>query len=162
MMDADGGSHSTLRIVLMAGIVSAGFASAAYAGECPSGKTGVDVMKPGPMEPKGVTDTVVSSINLGEQLPGADGRQFRLRRLVVQPAGVVPWHEHADRPAQIYIVSGTITEYRSSCAVPIVHKAGEAIPESGRVSHWWENTGKTPAVLVSADLFRQGMKDDMM
>ena len=50
---------------------------------------------------------------------GVAGRDLRLRRLVVQPGGIVPFHSHAGRPALIITVSGDITEYRSTCAVPI-------------------------------------------
>jgi len=92
-----------------------------YAGSCPADKVGVNVMKPGPMAPKAVTDVVLAASNLGERYKEFDGKQLRLRRLVVQPGGIVPWHEHPDRPANIYVVDGEITEYRSTCAVPIVH-----------------------------------------
>jgi quercetin dioxygenase-like cupin family protein len=140
----------------------AGGVSTAYAGECPADKVGVDVMKPGAMEPKDVTDDVLSALNLGDKYKEFSGRQLRLRRLVVQPGGIVPWHSHPDRPANIYIVEGQVTEYRSTCAVPIVHKAGEVASEFGNLSHWWKNTGDKPAVLLSADLFRSGMKDEHM
>jgi quercetin dioxygenase-like cupin family protein len=147
-------------IALCTGIVLAG--APAYAGECPAGKMGIDVTKPGAMEPKAVTDTVLSALKLGEKFPEFKGRELRLRRLVVQPGGIVPWHAHPDRPANIYIVSGQITEYRSTCAVPIVHKAGEVASEFGNLSHWWQNTGRQAATLISADLFPDGMKDEHM
>jgi quercetin dioxygenase-like cupin family protein len=44
----------------------------------------------------------------------------------------VPWHSHEDRPALIYVVSGTIFEYASNCAVPIEHKTGEVSVEKLR------------------------------
>ena len=53
----------------------------------------------------------------------------------------------------IYIVSGEVVEYASNCAQPIVHKAGDVAPEKKGTSHWWKNTGSTPAVLISVDLF---------
>src|SRR5215468_286739 len=137
-------------------------ASSAHAGECPADKVGLDVMKPGATKPEGVTDTVLSALDLGKQYPDFAGRQLRLRRLVIQPGGIVPWHEHGDRPANIYIIEGEVTEYRSTCAVPIVHKAGEVASEFGNLAHWWKNTGKKPAVLLSADLFREGMPDQHM
>jgi len=138
--------------------------SPAHAGECPADKIGTDVMKPGATAPKDVTDTVLSALDLGKQDPAFAGRQLRLRRLVIQPGGVVPWHNHVDRPANIYIIEGTVTEYRSTCSVPIVHKAGEVAPEFGNLSHWWKNTGDTPAVLISADFFAAATpaKDDHM
>jgi quercetin dioxygenase-like cupin family protein len=136
--------------------------SAAFAGECPAASVGMDVMKAGATEPKDVTDTVLSAIKLGQKYSQFAGRELRLRRLVVQPGGVVPWHAHPDRPANIYVVDGEVTEYRSTCAVPIVHKAGEVATEFGNLSHWWKNTGTRPATLISADLFQNGMKDEHM
>ena len=86
-----------------------------WAADCPAGKTAVDAIKPGPMTPSKVTDTVMSSIDLAPIGSGFEGRKMRLRKLVVQPGGIVPWHSHEKRPANIYIISGSITEYRSTC-----------------------------------------------
>jgi quercetin dioxygenase-like cupin family protein len=123
---------------------------AALAADCPADKVGVDVTKPGPMMPSKVTDTVIASIDL--KAYGFEGRALRMRRLVIQPGGIVPWHSHAERPANILTISGSVTEYRSTCAVPIVHKAGDVVAESGNLSHWWRNNTKKPAVLISADI----------
>jgi quercetin dioxygenase-like cupin family protein len=133
-----------LAAVILIGSVSA------YAGDCPAGKTGADVMKPGPMAPVGVSDTVISSIDL--KTYGAAGRSLRMRRLVVQPGGIVPWHTHKERPANILVISGSITEYRSTCSVPIEHKEGDVTAESGNLSHWWKNNTDKPAVLISSDV----------
>ncbi len=99
-----------------------------------------------------MTDTVLSAIDLSKEPAGIAGRALRLRKLVVQPGGVVPWHSHGDRPAIIYIIDGTITEYASNCAVPIVHKAGEVARETSATSHWWKNTSRSPVTLLSADV----------
>ena len=123
----------------------------AVAGECPADKVGVDVTPMSDMAAKDVTDTVIGKIDLKGEKVGI-ARMFRLRRLEVQPGGVVPWHSHGDRPAIIYIVSGAITEYASTCAVPIEHKAGEVAAETKSTSHWWKNNGNEPAVLLSSDL----------
>lgn len=104
-------------------------------------------------KPKGVTDNVLTRIDLVNEPVMLKEHALRLRRLVIQPGGIVPWHSHTDRPAIIYIISGTITEYRSTCAVPIVHRAGEATAEVKGTSHWWKNTGRNTVVLLSADLF---------
>ena len=114
----------------------------------------------GETKPKGVTDTVLASIDLSKEKVNLKDRQLRIRRLVVQPGGVVPWHSHEDRPALIYIVSGTIQEYASNCSVPIVHKAGEVSVEKLGVQHWWKNTGKAPAVLLSSDVFHEMPQED--
>ena len=114
-------------------------------------------MKPGEMKPKKVTDEVISSIDLSVNGDAWKNSMLRMRKLVVQPGGVVPWHAHDMRPANILIVSGSITEYRSTCKVPILHKAGDVTAEFGHLSHWWKNHGKKPAVLYSADILTQDM-----
>ena len=125
---------------------------AALAGTCPAGKMGVDVRAMDATPAKDVTDTVLTTIDVAKEPAAIQGRSFRMRRLEIKAGGVVPWHSHADRPAIIYVVQGEVTEYASSCSVPIVHKAGEATPELHVTSHWWKNTGKTKAILISADL----------
>ena len=126
------------------------FATPAIAGQCP--KPGSMDLVNAPMRPKGVTDMVISSVDLGSEI-GVDGRQLRTRRLVVQPGGVVPLHSHKDRPALIYTLSGAITEYSSACAIPIEHKAGDISREADGLSHYWVNHGKVATVLLSSDVF---------
>jgi quercetin dioxygenase-like cupin family protein len=144
---------SRLGAVAAGALVAALAASSALAGECPADKVGVDVTKPGPSTPSGVTDTVIASVDLAAY--GSPGKLLRTRKLVLEPGAVVPWHSHKERPANIYVLSGTVTEYRSTCAVPIVHKEGEITAEAGDLSHWWKNSGSSEAVLLSADVFTQ-------
>jgi quercetin dioxygenase-like cupin family protein len=143
--------HLKLGLQLGAAIAVLGSAAAASAGECPASAMRPDARTAGQTMPKGVTDNVLSSIALGDQI-GVNGRQLRLRKLVVQPGGVVPWHSHTDRPALIITISGSITEYRSTCAVPIEHPTGDVAREVKGVSHWWRNNTSKPAVLLSADV----------
>ena len=144
---------------ILATAMSMGALSAA-AGECPAGRIVADGngQKAGGTKPKGVTDNVLTRINLANEPVMLRDHALRLRRLVVKPGGIVPWHSHTDRPAIIYIISGKIVEYRSTCKTPILHKAGEATAEVKGTSHWWKNTGKQTVVLLSADLFHD--KDD--
>jgi quercetin dioxygenase-like cupin family protein len=144
-------TKSTLRAATFALLAATLIAAPASAGECPAGKAATNALANHPTMPKGVTDTVIGSVDLGPEINVAD-RQLRTRRLVVQPGGIVPFHSHADRPALIYTVSGQITEYRSSCAVPIVHKAGDIAREADGISHYWINHGKVAAVLLSSDV----------
>ena len=137
-------------------------ATSSFAGQCPADQRGVDLAKPGATMPKDVTDEVLAAIDLSKEAVKLDHRMFRLRRLVVQPGGIVPWHSHADRPALIYVVSGAITEHASTCAVPIDHQAGEVSMESIGLSHWWQNNGSTPAVLLSADILHVESEDEHM
>ncbi|HEX8168784.1 MAG TPA: cupin domain-containing protein [Beijerinckiaceae bacterium] len=145
-------------VSLVAGVALAAFP--ASAGQCPADQMKTGARTTGEMKPKDVTDTVLGMIELGREKVALADRRLRLRRLVVQPGGVVPWHSHEDRPALIYIVSGSIHEYASNCAVAIEHKAGEVSVEKLGVQHWWKNNGKAPAVLLSADLFHDDKHED--
>jgi quercetin dioxygenase-like cupin family protein len=103
---------------------------------------------------------VVASTDLSQEKVALNDHQFRARRLVIQPGGIVPWHSHDERPAMIYIVSGEILEYASNCAVPIVHKVGDIAREAKGTSHWWKNDGKTTVELISVDILPPQMKKD--
>ena len=131
--------------------VAAGVASPAFAGQCPANEVRDNALAGHPTAPSNVTDDIIGSIDLGAEI-GVQGRDLRLRRLVVQPGGVVPFHSHEGRPALIITVSGEVTEYRSSCAVPITHRAGEVSREADGIGHYWINNGNVPAVLLSADV----------
>ena len=141
---------TTLAAAAVAAATVGGFTAPANAGQCPA--AGANALDNAPSMPKGVTDTVIGSINLKSEI-GVDGRQLRTRRLVIQPGGIVPVHSHKDRPALIYTVSGSITEYSSACGAPIEHKAGDISREADGLSHYWVNNGSEPAVLLSSDVF---------
>jgi quercetin dioxygenase-like cupin family protein len=132
--------------------------STASAGDCPADKVGADGMRPGPMTPSKLTDTVIASIDLAPRGSAFNGYKMRIRKLVVEPGGIVPWHSHEERAANIYIISGAITEYRSTCSVPIKHRAGDVTSEFGALAHWWKNNTRRRTVLISADLLPPGMK----
>lgn len=144
-------TRTTIRNAVFALFAATTLATPVFAGGCPVNKNAVNALTGAPTMPKGVTDTVLSSVDLGAEINVAD-RQLRTRRLVVQPGGIVPLHSHKDRPALIYTVSGQITEYRSNCAVPILHKAGDIAREADGISHYWINHGKVPTVLLSSDV----------
>jgi quercetin dioxygenase-like cupin family protein len=127
-------------------------ATAASANGCPPGKETTDGQKPGATAHKGVKEELLGSIDLAKEKVNVPGRLFRMRRLVIEPGGEVAWHSHEDRPALIYIIKGTIVEYSSHCAVPIVHDAGDLSIEKAGLSHWWKNTTKKPVTLISADI----------
>jgi quercetin dioxygenase-like cupin family protein len=150
----------------MAAVVAAAVvtASAAQAGSCPADKMRPDGSgeKMSSTPAKDVTDSVLTSVDLSKEPSAVKDRLLRLRRLEIKPGGVVPWHEHANRPAIIYIVSGEIVEYASTCAVPIVHRAGEAATETHATSHWWKNLGHETVVLLSADFFPTQASDHHM
>jgi quercetin dioxygenase-like cupin family protein len=155
----------TMRRAALAAALLGGFASApAFAGSCPADKVVPDGsgQAKSAVAASGVTDVVISATDLAKEPVNINDRLFRLRKLTIQPGGVVPWHSHGDRPAIIYIISGQIVEYASNCAVPIIHKAGESTTETHATSQWWKNLGHETVVLLSADLFHKAGHDDHM
>ena len=147
------------RSLLIAGVLCGAVLGAtvvatnASAGECPADQKHPNAREVVNVGHEGVTDAVIAMIDVGQE-QGIKDRKFRMRRLTIEPGATVPWHSHAERPAIIYIIDGTIEEYASNCAVPIVHKAGDVVAETKDVSHWWKNTGGTTVVLLSADLLK--------
>jgi len=150
------------RILLAAGAAlgASMMVTAAFAGECPADQVKPDATKPVDVGHDGVTDTVIAMIDVDKE-QGIKDRKFRMRKLVIQPGGTVPWHSHGERPAIIYIVEGQIEEYASNCAVPIVHEAGDVVAETKGISHWWKNTGDETVVLLSADLLKDPTDKNM-
>jgi quercetin dioxygenase-like cupin family protein len=138
------------------------FGATAANAACPKDQvTTTDGQKNASKGTKDATDELLGQIDLSKEKVKVPGRLFRFRRLVIEPGGEVPWHNHDDRPALIYVVSGTITEYSSHCKVPIEHKAGDLSLESGGLSHWWKNSSNEPTVLVAADLAKNPDDDGM-
>jgi quercetin dioxygenase-like cupin family protein len=136
-------------------------ATSVLAGECPAGQVQAGARQAGADAPKGVSDKVIGSIDLAKKSPVFAGQLFRMRRLVIEPGGIVPWHSHAVRPALIYIIEGAMTEFRSSCKVPIVHEAGDVTAEfEAGLAHWWRNDSGKRVVIISADVFPNDAKVD--
>jgi quercetin dioxygenase-like cupin family protein len=148
-------TQSFISAKLLAALLAAGamsLAAPASAGTCPTGKETTDGQKAGATAHKDVKEVLLGQIDLSKEKIAVSGHHLRMRRLDIKPGGEVAWHSHGERPALIYVVSGSITEYSSHCQVPIVHKTGELSVEQGGLSHWWKNTTKKPVVLISADI----------
>ena len=108
-----------------------------------------------PTENKGMKADVLSSYTLGTQgLDDYAQRQIRMRRITVEPGGIVGFHSHGRRPALTYVLSGALTEHREGSPDRTYHP-GEVLTESTDVDHWAENKTGEPVVLISADLFKE-------
>ncbi len=142
------------RTLALAGLVfgSAAFMSSALAGECPADQVKANVREPVNLPATGVTDTVLATIDLAKEPIKADGRMQRVRKLVIQPGGVVPWHSHDDRPALIYIIEGQINEYNSNCSCRSCTRPADVARETRGTSHWWKNLGDQTVTLLSFDI----------
>ncbi len=146
--------------MLLAGIISVA-ALPALAGECPAGKVGANALANAPSAPVGVTDTELATIDLSKENVKLNERRLRMRHMTIAPGGVVPLHDHADRPALIMVKSGEIYEHSSKCLVPILHKSGDIAREYMGTKHHWKNDTGAPVQLVIADIVNDKKPETM-
>ena len=147
---------------LLIALVSLLAVSPTYAGDCPAGKAGANPLPGAATAPVGVTESELSSIDLGKEAVNLPQRRLRFRHMEIAPGGIVPLHTHADRPALIMVNQGQIYEYSSQCTVPILHKTGEIGRESSGLQHWWKNEGNVTVVLTIADIVNDKKPETMM
>lgn len=94
----------------------------------------------------------LQTIDLGKEIPGLEGRQLRMRKVILKPGGAIPPHSHTDRPAVVYILQGRVREHRSDRDAPVEYGAGESITEHASVHHWVENIGDEPLIGIVVDI----------
>jgi quercetin dioxygenase-like cupin family protein len=144
---------------LVAGLAGLG-ASVAQAGTCPKDKILTEPRKIAEAPDVGIRRETLSIVNL-TGWRGVGDLRLRTRRLTVAVGGIVPTHQHDDRPSIVYVVKGEIVEHSALCAVPILHREGEWSPEFGKDhAHWWENKTDKEVVLTSSDVVPPDMLDD--
>jgi len=156
-------TRTLLRCAAVAALIGGGsgmFSNAAQAGACPKDKV---LTKPRQIEnapDAGVDREILSMVKL-KGWRGVGDLYLRTRRLTVAKDGIVPYHEHDDRPSIVTIITGELIEHSALCAVPILHKAGETTPEFGiGHAHWWENKTGATVVLLSSDVVPPEMMED--
>ena len=109
-----------------------------------------------PTETKGVTITPLHAIDLGPEIEGAQGRQFRMRLVTFAPGGVFGLHGHKDpaRPGFFYLLDGRVISHMSGVAKE--YRPGDSWSENKETTHHWvENKGAIPAVGIAVDIFKQ-------
>ena len=111
----------------------------------------------GPSRPRAIANQVIGDLPLGtEGIESLAGRNLRTRFWTILNDGVVPIHEHADRPAVFTIASGEIYEYSSIAEDRILHETGGLALEEGPLAHWWENEGRETVHLIAFDVHAPG------
>jgi quercetin dioxygenase-like cupin family protein len=102
---------------------------------------------------KGVEVELLGVVDLGPEVPGFGGYQLRTRRVTMEPGAVFgPVHDHSGRPGTVYVLEGTITDYRDG--VTTEYGPGLGWPENRNTYHWLENNGSVRAVEISVDIVR--------
>lgn len=145
--------------IVAAGLALAGV-TAAEAGICPKDKVLAEPRRIAEAPDVGIKRETLSIVNL-TGWRGVGDLRLRTRRLTVAVNGIVPTHQHDDRPSIVYVVKGEIIEHSAFCSVPILHREGEWTPEFGKGhAHWWENKTGKEVVLTSSDVVPPDMLDD--
>ena len=112
--------------------------------ECPADRTQANASSEGFGETSGVQSADVALTPLAHD----PTRAVRLRRLTVQPGGVIAWHDHAAVQGYAVLVSGTMVELRNTCLDPLTYRAGDVAREDVNTAHSWRNEGAVPAVIL--------------
>ena len=107
-----------------------------------------------PKESRGVKVSEPIMLDLSPWADDMTGRQLRIRKLDIAPGGVIGVHSHDDRPDVSYLAAGTLTELRAGGFLEV--RPGDTVHAAGKgVTHWVENRGSTPAVLIVADIYKK-------
>lgn len=108
---------------------------------------------PGPRENSGMSNQPIGTFDMAREIPGFVGRDFRVRFWWMAPEGEIAEHCHEDRPAFVYLLSGTVEEtYMDENNQPQKRTLteGQAVPEGNGTHHWWRNESKTEVVTMVA------------
>ena len=107
-----------------------------------------------PTEAKGQTAKSLTSVDLGPEIPGLQGRYLRARLLITEPGGHSAVHSHTDRPTIAYVLQGTLTLCTPAGRCERLQE-GQARAEGRDTVHWGENRGMTPLVFLVVDIARE-------
>jgi quercetin dioxygenase-like cupin family protein len=113
---------------------------------------GVHSQSTGPSDSKGASTKALGTIDLVGEIDSIEGRQLRGRMITVEPGGYLAMHTHSGRPTLELVMQGTVYEIRNG--VPIEHGPGTVVKGMNGVTHWWENRGTVPVVLMPIDIFK--------
>jgi quercetin dioxygenase-like cupin family protein len=130
----------TKTALLVMGLISSGGVSAALA-QSPS------------TENKGFEDIELRSIDLESEIDTVKGYRLRMRRLTLQPGGVIALHNHKGRPTVSYLLKGTLTS-RSPGKPDMVITTGGGHTAGMADNHWIENLGTETAEWIVVEVAR--------
>jgi quercetin dioxygenase-like cupin family protein len=127
-------------VVISVGVLAIAFSAGFAAGQ-----------RQPPTQTVGQTEELLRTLDLSNEMDSTKGRTLRMRRITVQPGGVLGLHNHVGRPAITYLLQGEMT-YRQEGRPDQVIGPGGGFAEGRATTHWAENTGKTPAVWIAVDI----------
>jgi quercetin dioxygenase-like cupin family protein len=107
-----------------------------------------------PTDYKLVTEDVLASIDLAQEIEAVQDREMRLSRTTIAPGGHVGLHSHQGDPTIVYLLSGVLTNHHDDGTTEKIRE-DQVFTEFGPRAHWVENQGSAPAVLIVANIHRR-------
>ena len=112
--------------------------------ECPAGRQQANAHNEGFGPQSGVEGVDIALTPLASD----PTRAVRLRRLTVQPGGIIAWHDHSAVQGMALLISGEMVELRNTCLDPITYRAGDVAREDAATAHSWRNETDAPAIVL--------------
>ena len=106
-----------------------------------------------PAANQGVKISPPTVLDLTDEIDSVNGRQLRLRVVTIEPGGAVALHSHNGRPGVAYVLQGVLTEHREGGGT-IDYYEGQSWTEDKGTTHWAQNKGSIPTVVIAVDVFK--------
>jgi len=108
-----------------------------------------------PADYKGVTESVLATIDLAKEIDTVENRELRVSRAVIAPGGHIGLHTHQGDPTIVYVLAGVLTNHHDDGTTE-QFRPGQVFVEFGPRSHWVENDAPTPVSFIAANIHRRG------
>jgi quercetin dioxygenase-like cupin family protein len=103
---------------------------------------------------QGVKESVLAAIDLTKEIDSVESRELRVSRSIVAPGGHIGLHNHQGDPTIVYVLDGVLTNHHDDGTTE-EFRSGQVFAEFGPRSHWVENNGPTPVVIIAANIHRR-------
>jgi quercetin dioxygenase-like cupin family protein len=103
--------------------------------------------------PRGQSTTPLVSVDLASEIDSVQGRMLRMQMTTYDPGASGKAHSHKDRPEVVYVLSGKIIDHRGDVAKE--YAAGDSFTAGKDTTHWMENKGGLPAVLIVSTIVKK-------
>jgi quercetin dioxygenase-like cupin family protein len=103
--------------------------------------------------PRGPNSKPLVTIDLASEIDSVQGRILRMQQTTYEPGASNTPHSHKDRPEVVYVLSGKIIDHQGNAAKE--YGPGESFTAGKDTTHWMENKGAVPAVLIVSTIAKK-------
>jgi quercetin dioxygenase-like cupin family protein len=103
--------------------------------------------------PRGPDSKPLVTVDLASEIDSVAGRIVRMQMTTYQPGASNTAHSHKDRPEVVYVLSGKIIDHQGNVAKE--YGPGDSFTAGKDTTHWMENTGTVPAVLIVSTIAKK-------